>query len=105
MSCLICCIKKYGSPPILLRKSMPSFRPRYFGLRMIRGSGWLTPGEFLRSPGCTEPGQFTYLQAFDKEFLNVVRFVEMNIPADTQGLISMTELEKYHRLTYYSGGP
>jgi hypothetical protein len=59
--------------------------------------------EFLRSPGCSDEGQFTYLQAFDKEFLNVVRFIEMNIPADTQGLISMTKLEKYHSLTYYSG--
>jgi hypothetical protein len=59
--------------------------------------------EFLRSPGCSDEGQFTYMQAFDKEFLNVVRFIEMNIPADTQGLIRMTKLEKYHFLTYFSG--
>ena len=43
------------------------------------------------------------LQAFDKEFLNVVRFIEMNIPTDTQGLIRKTELEKYHLLTYSAG--
>ena len=60
-------------------------------------------GEFLRSPGCAEPGQYTYLRAFDKEFLNVVKLVSMDQPADGQGLIRRTELEKYHLLTYAAG--
>jgi hypothetical protein len=60
-------------------------------------------GVFLRSPGCSQPGQFTYLHAFGKEFLNVVRLIAMNEPLDNEGLIRKTELEKYHVLTYYAG--
>ncbi len=60
-------------------------------------------GEFLRSPGCAEPGLYTYLHAFDKGFLNVVKLISMDQPADGQGLIRRTELEKYHLLTYFSG--
>ena len=60
-------------------------------------------GEFLRSPGCSEAGQYTYLQAFDREFLNVVKLVSMDQPADDQGLIRRTQLEKYHLLTYLAG--
>jgi len=78
------------TPPFLWIKNDP---------RILMADG----GEFLRSPGCSEPGQFTYLLAFDKGFLNVVRLIEMNMPADTQGLIRKTELEKYHLVTYFSG--
>ena len=78
------------SPPFLWVKNDP---------RIVMADG----GEFLQSPGCSDEGQYTYMQAFDKEFLNVVRFIEMNVPTDTQGLIRMTKLEKYHRLTYFSG--
>jgi hypothetical protein len=60
-------------------------------------------GSFLRSPGCPEPGQFTYLRAFDREFLNVVRLIELNKSVDSDGLIRETILEKYHTLTYFEG--
>lgn len=60
-------------------------------------------GRFLRSPGCSQPGQFTYLHAFGKEFLNVVRLKEMNKSADVDGLIRETILEKYHIMTYIAG--
>jgi hypothetical protein len=59
--------------------------------------------EFLQSPGCSEPGQFTYMRAYDKEFLNVVQLISMDTSLDDQGLIRRTELEKYHLLTYFSG--
>jgi hypothetical protein len=59
--------------------------------------------EFLRSPDCDEDGQFTYMQKFDKRFMKVVQLITMNKPADSEGLISRTELEKYHILTYNSG--
>jgi len=59
--------------------------------------------EFLQSPGCSEPGQFTYMRAYDKEFLNVVQLIIMGTPVDPEGLIRRTELEKYHVLTYFSG--
>jgi hypothetical protein len=59
--------------------------------------------EFLQSPGCSEPGQFTYMRAYDKEFLNVVQLITMGTLVDPEGLIRRTELEKYHLLTYFSG--
>ena len=59
--------------------------------------------EFLQSPGCNDPGQFTYMWRFDKFFLKVVQLIKMNKPADSEGLIIKTTLEKYHLLTYYSG--
>ena len=70
---------------------------------MIHGPWGDHQGEFLRSPGCAEPGQYTYLRAFDKEFLNVVKLVSIDQPVDNQGLIRSTELEKYHLLTYSAG--
>jgi hypothetical protein len=76
------------SPPLLWMKNDP------------RISMGVQQSEFLRSPGCSEPGQYTYLQAFDKEFLNVVKLVSIDQPVDGQGLIRRTELEKYHLLTY-----
>jgi len=78
------------SPPLLWIKNDPR--------TMIADSG-----EFLRSPGCSEPGQFTYMRAYDKGFLNVVQLITLDTPVDDQGLIRKTELEKYHVLTYFSG--
>jgi hypothetical protein len=60
-------------------------------------------GRFLRSPGCAEDGQYCYLRAFGREFLQVVRLGAMNRPADDQGLIRRTELEKHHVLHYAAG--
>ena len=79
------------------------FSPPFLWVKNDPRVGVADKAEFLRSPGCSDEGQFTYMQAFDKEFLNVVRFMEMNVPTDTQGLIRMIKLEKYHLLTYFSG--
>ena len=78
------------SPPLLRIKNDPRI--------LVADSG-----EFLRSPGCSEPGQFTYMRAYDKGFLNVVQLITLATPVDDQGLIHTTELEKYHVLTYFSG--
>jgi hypothetical protein len=59
--------------------------------------------EFLQSPGCDESGEFTYIWKFEKLFLKVVQLIKMNKPADNEGLIRKTTLEKYHLLTYNSG--
>jgi hypothetical protein len=79
------------SPPLLWIKNDP---------RTMMGD---RQSEFLRSPGCSESGQFTYMRAFDKGFLKVVQLVTMNTPVDSQELIRRTELEKYHLLTYAAG--
>lgn len=59
-------------------------------------------GQFLRSPGC-EDGQYSYMKAFDREFLQVVKLLSMNPSMDDQGLIRQVELEKYHVLNYSAG--
>jgi haloalkane dehalogenase len=59
--------------------------------------------EFLQSPGTNNPGEFTYIWKFEKLFLKVVQLIKMNKPADSEGFIRQTELEKYHLLTYNSG--
>jgi hypothetical protein len=58
---------------------------------------------FLRSPGCPAAGQYTYMQAFDRDFLNVVWLISLNQPLDNDGLIRATELEKYHLLVFPPG--
>ncbi len=78
------------SPPLFWLKNDP---------RIMVADG----AEFLRSPGCSELGQFTYMQAYNKGFLNVVQIFTMDTPVDDQGLIRNTELEKYHILTYSAG--
>ena len=58
---------------------------------------------FLRSPGCESDGQFTYMHAFDREFLQVVRLGKIHRPRDGSGLIRRIELEKHHVLTFSAG--
>ncbi|NEQ49782.1 MAG: hypothetical protein F6K11_06555 [Leptolyngbya sp. SIO3F4] len=57
-------------------------------------------GRFLQSPGC-ENGQYSYMQAFDREFLQVVQLKKF--PTDDQDLIRQVDLEKYHVLQYSAG--
>jgi hypothetical protein len=78
-------------PPLFWQKNDP------------RGDGWPDGGKFLRSPGCLEDGQFTYLNAFDRKFLNVVKLININKKIDKEGFIRGTVLEKYHRLFYSKG--
>ncbi len=59
--------------------------------------------QFLKSPGCGANGQYTYLRAFGKEFLQVVQLISVNEALDAQNLVRRTTLEKYHTLTYNSG--
>ena len=59
-------------------------------------------GEFLQSPGC-EDGQYSYMQAFDREFFQVVQLISTHQSTDDQGLIRNVELEKYHVLQYSEG--
>jgi hypothetical protein len=58
---------------------------------------------FLRSPGCESDGQFNYMYAFDREFLQVVRLGKIHRPRDGSGLIRRIELEKHHVLTFSAG--
>ena len=58
---------------------------------------------FLRSPGCDSDGQFTYMHAFDREFLQVVRLGKIHRPRDGYGLIRRIELKKHHVLTFTAG--
>ena len=61
-------------------------------------------GTFLKSPGCSRQGEFTYLHAFDRAFLKVVELDGFRqLPADAGRLIRRVELQKYHVLTYREG--
>lgn len=62
-------------------------------------------GEFRRSPGCEADGLFSYMQAFDRDFVQVVRLINKNQSADEQGLIRKIELEKHHILYFAAGRP
>lgn len=81
------------SPPFLWQKNQPR----------TNMSEMLNAGNFLKSPGCPALGQYTYMQAFDKEFLNVVKLISMEKPLGDDGLIREAVLEKYHLLTFASG--
>lgn len=59
-------------------------------------------GSFLRSPGCAE-GEFTFLSAFDRQFLQVVRLVDFRDIVDSAGAILRVELEKYHTVEFFAG--
>ena len=78
--------------------SLP-FRWRKNGPRVPVHDG----GRFLRSPGCAEDGQFTYMAAFDRHFLQVVKLNSIGRQVDARGLIRRTELEKYHVLYFVAG--
>ena len=80
-----------------------AFSPPLFWIKNDPRTMIADQAEFLRSPGCIEPGQFTHMRAYDKEFLNVVQLITMGTPVDPEGLIRRTELEKYHLLTYFAG--
>ena len=58
--------------------------------------------QFLQSPGC-EPGQYSYMRAFDREFVQVVQLIDIPPALDPQGLIRAVELEKHHVLHYSTG--
>ena len=56
-------------------------------------------GRFLRSPGCPADGQFTYMTAFGREFVQVVDLRAMPTRLEG-GRIRRIELEKHHVLSY-----
>ena len=58
--------------------------------------------EFLKSPGC-EIGEFTYLKAFDRQFLQVVSLKRPVSFSDDTASLKGVILEKYHRLVFDAG--
>ena len=95
--------KKVWGTPDFTPAEYAAFSPPLFWIKNDPRIMLADQAEFLQSPGCSEPGQFSYMRAYDKEFLNVVQLITMGTPVDDQGLIRRTELEKYHVLTYFSG--
>lgn len=57
---------------------------------------------FLRSPGCPSDGQFTYMTAFGREFVQVVELEDLTGSVGN-GAIREVELEKYHVLAFDAG--
>ncbi|MEM6785381.1 MAG: hypothetical protein AAF624_16795 [Bacteroidota bacterium] len=64
--------------------------------------GLADQNEFLQSPGC-ERGTYTYMQAFDRRFVQVVELIDLREPGDSSGLVRRVALEKYHVLHFDEG--
>ncbi|MEO1562525.1 MAG: hypothetical protein AAFR98_03745 [Pseudomonadota bacterium] len=58
--------------------------------------------EFLKSPGCIE-GEYRYLNAFDREFVQVVSLKKFVSYGSGGNALRGTTLEKYHRLNFTKG--
>jgi hypothetical protein len=59
-------------------------------------------GRFLRSPGCAADGEFTYLNAYGREFVQVVELQELPSPGGPAG-IREVRLKKYHVVSFDPG--
>jgi hypothetical protein len=57
---------------------------------------------FLNSPGC-EVGEFTYMKAFDRNFVHVVEINSFTRIGSKDARIRRVELEEYHALTFEAG--
>ncbi|HAA18137.1 MAG TPA: hypothetical protein DCP28_04930, partial [Cytophagales bacterium] len=66
--------------------------------------GFIDSMQFARSPGCDTDGLYTYKQMFGRDWLKVVQLIALNqrVP-DTDNLLRVFELEKYHRVRFYPG--
>ncbi len=60
-------------------------------------------GKFLRSPGCSQEGHYSYWNAFGKTFVLVAKLRSFGEGGDTDGLIRGAQVEKYHVLRYAAG--
>ena len=67
------------------KEEYEAFSPPFFWMKNDPRIMIADRAEFLKSPGCDEDGQFTYMQKFNKEFLKVVQLKSMNKPADSEG--------------------
>ena len=59
-------------------------------------------GGFAASPGCM-PGHYSYLTAYGRTFVHVVRFIEFGTVYDRESGLRGVRLEKHHRLRYAPG--
>ena len=60
-------------------------------------------GEFLKSPGETEPGTFEELDLLGHRWRHVATLSERGQPVDAGGLLVSTRVDKHHRLTFEVG--
>jgi hypothetical protein len=58
---------------------------------------------FLRSPDEREDGDFLVEDIFGFPWLHAATVVEQAAPLDTDGLLSVTRVRKYHEITYNPG--
>jgi len=65
--------------------------------------GYADSAKITRSPGCNANGEYNTLQAFGREFRQVVRLISHKRVGTAEAQLLYTTLEKYHRLLYRSG--
>jgi len=80
---------------------LPWHKPLYF--KNDPRVGYFDRGRILRSPGCPTEGTFNTLNAFGREFAQVVQLVAFDRIGEGEAQLLSTRLIKYHELTYYAG--
>lgn len=65
--------------------------------------GVVDGARFLQSPGCEQDGQFTYIHALGRDFLQIVDLRRLDVRPGA--LIRGVEMERYHALTFDPGTP
>lgn len=58
---------------------------------------------FIKSPGCSESGNYNVELMFGKEFLQVTELIDLGGYIDDTELLRMSRLEKHHELVYSTG--
>ena len=80
---------------------LPWHKPLYF--KNDPRVGYFDRGQILKSPGCPTYGTFNTLNAFGREFAQVVQLVAFDRIGEGEAQLLSTRLIKYHELTYYAG--
>lgn len=80
---------------------LPWHKPLYF--KNDPRVGYADHARILRSPDCERDGAFNTLTAFGKEFRHVVQVSSVDHIGRGDSRISLTEIVKYHALTYSAG--
>jgi hypothetical protein len=83
-----------------------NFSPPYAALNWIKNEprvGFASSASVLRSPGCKQDGQFTYMNRFDRMFFHIADVTRAGWSHGPNGEIFEAAVHKYHRLEFDAG--
>jgi hypothetical protein len=82
------------------------FSPPYTALNWVKNEprvGFASNASVLRSPGCEQDGQFTFMNRFDRTFFHIADVTHAGGRHGPNGEISEVAVHKYHRLEFDAG--